>query len=357
MNPLGTASACVKSRLARSQNLCIDSRMNLLLTSVPPYVLHGTPADNVPGIVRDGLRFFQYESCFTTDLILACCVYAHPAYNPGYIEKGKDRLAAEKLVETGVIEAGSDRAGQLRNATRYWDSTNSGTVFVIGTENWLVGRSVTGVITVDIKRREIRGGITRWIGNYLSLYEPHTTESELGELARAFSGGTFYETDIWRRRRSLTVKPDFQATLAGTPGLRDALRNLEQQLCGSAPCGEGPEVAGIGDGGLGESLIEGTKVARLGRVARRLALSVARGRGFRVLKTDVKVPYDERSSVFYETDTISTRLVKLREYLEQLPQVSPPTVAAVRALDEVWNCPGSSSRDVAGCIAQLEALT
>ena len=304
------------------------------------FVLHGTLGEYVASIMRDGLRVRCNEPSFTADLSLATCKYAHRARNTVYRYSGRQLADARETVARHRLLP-TDRASCpdeiLRASSAHWDRTyKDGVVFWVSTAGWRVGTPPVARLRIDDTRRVVQGGITKWIENHLALY-PVGENSELlqhnDQQVWSMSSGNLY------------------ATLPSEPRTRECLAEFrETVLCGRNPDGLAGAIAEALAGQLritqDREPIDPLQLARsalsdlaecaVRTAARRGFLSILRGAGYRILKTDYDPPYEEEPQVFWKPASIEERLRGLERAVQRKEAWREDHGAAVAELIRLW---------------------
>lgn len=304
-----------------------------------PLVLHGTPADSTPGILRSGIHFLQYEPSFTTDLALAHNKYADWGANPPRRYSGAAGEQARELARRGLIPGGDDDAELLRRAADYWENQEGGgAVFVIDPVSWTLGPGPTAELVFDTKAREVRGGLTKWIYNHRALYEME------GDISPEAQSG--YRAMIYRElskpgeesgRRRLAVPPgNILGRLPTRPGTRELLNRFAREVAGIPTEGETGDLEmeltaalardflpmqdleeGFLRSTLPAILLSQMKANTLLVALKRSFLSILREMGYKMIKGDYTVPYEEDAHVFFTEFEIKAHLEALHAALER----------------------------------------
>lgn len=220
--------------------------------------------------------------------------------------------------------------------------------------------SPTTCVWFDAERLEVRGGITKWIGSYYTLY-PEAERCNRKDFVQRFRSGDLRRWPSWKhdRKEWLNVPP---ATLIGpiyiTDAVRQWLRSLEISVESS--------ISSIGDppstlvSTIGESLLLDicavARYARVSRWIRRLTLSILRELGFNIIKTDVAYPNSVEESILWEGSELRSRLVLLQSYL---PLNVEPAAFAVAAnlLANLMSVNSSRDEMIDSVLTEIERLT
>jgi hypothetical protein len=284
----------------------------------PHRVFHGTLGGAALSILAEGIRVAQGEPSFTDDLSLACCKYAHEGYNTNRFYAGQTLAAARELAAQELIASTEDDAALLANARAYWDRySTEGAVFFIRTGRWHVGVGPTAYLEFDMRRREVRGGLTKWIEGHIALYHE---ASDLVRLRQRLGDDMSRIASI---PRDIVHIPsdDIVMRLPSIPPVRQSLASLARQAVGlesnrpetwhevleaienltNAPTLTRPT----------DTLSNQLRLARVQTAVRRGYLSILRARGFRMIKADYIEPYEEDDHVFWAPDEIEARLEAL----------------------------------------------
>lgn len=285
----------------------------------PPMLFHGTPAANLPQIDRQGLKFAEFEPCFTIDLCVAACKYAHFGYSHSKVTSGEALRAARALARAGKIAAKADNASLLEEARHHWDRGGGlGSVLLLGPGKWKIGPSVMSSVRVDSSERTVRGGLTKWIEMHLSPYEPRQARGQLVHFSRRFTEGRLWRYRRWRDDRSALHIPPGQI---GTRFACDAamlafLRAIAR--CPTAHCSAEGVPASLRSGFARirpETLVEALRGIRLATELRRITLSLLRDRGFRMIKTDTHRVMEEPKPIFWSGAVLDTRIDSLASFV------------------------------------------
>lgn len=302
----------------------------------PPLVLHGTLGSAVRSILSGGIRVAQGEPSFTADLYLACCKYAHQGYNTNRFYAGHTLVAARELAAQKLIDPTGDDAALLANARAYWDRhSTEGAVFFVRTDRWYVGVGPTAYLEFDLPRREVRGGLTKWIEGHIALYHQ---ASDLARLRQRL-GDDMSQIASVPRDTVRIPRADVVMHLPSTPPIRQALASLARQAVGLESNRPGtwnqvlPAIQVLADSPVhlrsAALLPDQLRQSAVQTAVRRGYLSILRARGFRMIKADYAEPYEEDAHVFWARDEIGPRL-------EALVGANPDHEPA-RAIRALWH--------------------
>jgi hypothetical protein len=210
-----------------------------------------------------GLRIRRHQPTLTRDFVTACLVYGTVTGHPRE----------------------SKRARSNEDLTGY--------CFAVRADGWIAAPCPTSCIWLVPDALEVRGGVTKWIGGYLTLY---AVDQIAGRhvLETHFRDGTLRRLARWRAERQEHLTLDVSQILHRlevTPPLRTWLEEMERDARGTGEpvleiCQELRELANL----VGPSLVLSCYHARVARLIRRLLLSVLAERGVKVLTTDVDPP-------------------------------------------------------------------
>ena len=261
----------------------------------PAIVFHGTIGDAPGAIARDGLRFRRHEASFTTDLVTACCTYGVPGAHP----RGP---------------AGDPAA------------MPPGAVMGVSAPRWRPCPSPTTSVWMRRPVREVRGGITKWIGSYLTLY-PSPGPCRRDEYEALFRREALRECADWKRERGewMSVAPgDLIGPLPVSGDLQAWLLDLEADLRHAARGIAAPEVLRRTFGADGVAAIRlMAQRARFSRWLRRLTLSVLRAAGYRIVQADLLPPEPVREEVLWSEAELRDRSAVLHHCVERFPALAP----------------------------------
>lgn len=307
-------------------------------------VFHGTLADATPGIIKEGIRFTEGEPVFTTDLFLAGCKYADRGSNPPRYYSGQTVAEARKLLKDGLIPDYGVEEKLLETARQYWeDHDDSGTVFIISTSRWIIGPGPTAILQIDPVKKEVRGGLTKWLYNHRALYVnlEDLTESSM-ERFRETIARELTTIPKPALRRSLNIPPsDILVQLPIRPEFKKVLRRYSRQATGR----ENPaEIDDTGDvikqtlrkmmpahseislpfnvDSLIGFILKEMKKQAIVYTLKQCFLSTLRTKGYKMMKTDHVVPYEEDAHVFLKEGEIDSHLTALSGVLNNEWQFS-----------------------------------
>ena len=226
-------------------------------------LFHGTVGAAGAAVFDSGLRIRRHQPTLTRDIMTACLVYGAVSNHPH---------------ESKRARSGEDLTGYC---------------FVVRADGWIAAPCPTSCIWLGPDALEVRGGVTKWIGGYLTLY---AVDQIAGRhvLENHFRDGTLRHLAQWRAERQEHLTLDVSQILHRlevTPRLRTWLEEMERDARGTGQpvleiCQEIRELANLVD----HSLVLSCYRARVARLIRRLLLSVLMERGVKVLTTDVDPP-------------------------------------------------------------------
>lgn len=295
------------------------------------WLFHGTLAESVEAIDREGIRLVEGEPSFTADVALACCKYAHRGYNTKLRYSGKTLLEAHELVSSGVLSP-EHSPGELLCAARTWweGHDDGGRVFGILANRWSPCPSPLAVLRIDSMRGEVRGGLTKWIEDHLCV-EPAE------DPTRPIPTG---------------IPPShIKFTIACTPSLRCVLRRMTGGPEGGFPSPElHSEMCTVLAGELrlheaiyscranelASEIVVQTRAAAIGSALRRGYLSILRTAGYSMIKADFVNPYEEDDHVFWPRDDVAARLVELKTMSSRFREEYEPYEAAIEGLGRLF---------------------
>ena len=252
----------------------------------PPLVFHGALIE--PGTTRDVFRFRRHEPTLTYDLATACLIYATPAHNP--------------------------------NRHRY-TSAVGGLCLALRPTDWRPEPPPTARLWADHQTRAIKGGVTKWVGGYLSPYraaDRHDREA----YAAKFRRDTLRSDPHWKAERGEFLRldaADIVHTGQITAQLRTWLASLDVELKG------GPAAPRITSGWEALTGKDGVAVAaacweaRACRWVRRLFLSLLSAKGVPVISVDVIPHAQVTPPVLWSASDLATRLDGLSTALARRP--------------------------------------
>ena len=298
------------------------------MSARPDFLFHGTLAPAAAAIARDGLRFRRHEPCFTLDLLTACLVYGAASQHPHV-----PRAAA--------------------------DDPDPGAFYVVWTKAWRPRLSPTTCIWTVPGQAEVRGGISKWMGSYFTLY-PEGEPCSRDEMARRFREGTLRDWPSWKRERSMPLRIS-PAEMAGpvriTPAVHAWLLGLDQAWRGGVPQPAPPDSLRetLGDV-LVTELLRAARTARASRWIRRLALSILRDRGFRIVAADVEPAHPVADSVLWAEPEQTRRREALTTLLAR-PDGDAALLRAMALLPRLSTATPDEADRVQLILQALERLT
>lgn len=277
---------------------------------------HGTLSSVGAGIFREGLKVRLHEATLTEDLATAVLIYGTCRGHP--------------------------RALNLTPAEGY--------VVWVTPRDWLPLTSPTTAVWINPHSRLVQGGITKWIGGYMTLYARSHVNSHQ-KFRDKFKDGTLRSDPEWRadRRLYLSVSTvDLHGPVQVDSSILEWAHGLDAQLRCSPleePTGPSPFQVDWRD----------ALWVRSKRWARRLALSILRNDGFNIVATDTYPSQLVPSSVLLDLPEVQVRLDSLGEFAQRFSE--PRVGRCVELLRLLQKVAASSLQKTSDLLAELELHT
>lgn len=280
---------------------------------------HGTLISAGAETFREGLKVRLHEATLTEDLATAVLIYG--------------------------THSGHPRALSLTSAEGY--------VVWVTPGDWIPLTSPTTAVWVNPRSRLIQGGVTKWIGGYMTLYARNHASSHQ-KFRDKFKNGTLRLDPEWRaeRRLHLSVSAgEFHGPTRVDASILEWAHGLDAQL--SCRTLEGTA------GSLTHPSFQVDRSdalwVRSKRWTRRLALSILRNDGYEVVATDTYPWRLVPASVLLDLTEVQVRLGSLGEFACRFsePRVGR-CVELLRLLQKVTASRGQKTSDV---LAELELHT
>lgn len=291
-----------------------------------PLLFHGTLVEPGDSPAHRPFRFRRHEPTLTFDLVTACLVYANPARHP--------------------------------NRERYPEPT-TGRYLALRPEGWRLQPPPTGRVWIDAPSNQVRGGVTKWMGGYLTPYRPEDL-ARRDAFAADFVAGRLRADPDWKRERGYHQELGAGAVVgadAVTPALLAWLGTIDGDLRGGPPAGE---PSGLGCTAVGDleppALLDACLHARICRWLRRALLSSLRARGFGVVAIDVAPPAEVGEPVLWSLPELEARLSGLSVAVARRPALRRFASALQICRDLLANSSAPPSH-AAAALLEIEPLT
>ncbi|TFY99249.1 glycosyltransferase [Ramlibacter henchirensis] len=256
-------------------------------------IFHGTQDAVLQPALERGFRFRRHEATLTFDLVSACLIFANQAHH-----------ANREMQPT--VEYGRCLALQLRP--------------------WIPAYSPTAYVWASSERRGVYGGMTKWIGGYVTPYklaeltarDKHRTQFVSHELS---------DCADWKRERSEHVSMPTHSLVAAprvTASLESWLRAVDEDFrCGEKAFDPGDNVCSIFGGVDSRALFLAAYRARASRYMRRLLLSLLAARNIPLYRTDVTPWIQPRHPFIWDANEVNTWMASIDKSLERRGGITP----------------------------------